>query len=116
MASPMSRYAGDNCPPGDPARIVLIGDSFATRFERYCRAHAIVNGGLDPRLISLSVVGKGGAHLGWVNDAASRISQSNATKAVITLGGNDLNNADCKPDQLAKDLLNVARWGCHSSL
>ena len=109
MASPMSRYAGGNCPQGDPARIVLIGDSFATRFERYCRAHAIVNGGLDPRLISLSVVGKGGAHLGWVNDAASRISQSNATKAVITLGGNDLNNAICKPDQLAKELLNVAR-------
>ena len=29
--------------------------------------------------------------------------------AVLTLGGNDLNNRDCQPDQLAKDILNVAR-------
>ena len=28
---------------------------------------------------------------------------------VLTLGGNDLNNRDCQPDQLAKDILNVAR-------
>ena len=48
-------------PPGVPARIVLIGDSFATRFDHYCRA---INGGLDPRLISLSVVGKRGEQLG----------------------------------------------------
>ena len=58
---------------------------------------------------ALSVVGKGGPHLGWVNDAAPRISQSNATKAVLTIGGNHLNNADCKPYQLAKELMNVAR-------
>ena len=86
MASPMSRYAGGNCPPG----------------------------------VSLSVVGKGGTHfvvcgwergaqLGWVKDAAPLILQCNATMAVLTLGGNDLNNRDCQPDQLAKDILNVAR-------
>ena len=94
MASPMSRYAGGNCPPGVPARIALIGDSFATRFDHYCRAHGLINGRLDPRLISLSVVGKGGEQLGWVKDAAPRILQCNATKAVLTLGGNDLNNRD----------------------
>ena len=66
MASPMSRYAGGNCPPG----------------------------------VSLSVVGKGGTQLGWVKDAAPLILQCNATMAVLTLGGND---------QLAKDILNVAR-------
>ena len=83
----MSRYAGGNCPPGDPARIVLIGDSFAARFERYCYSNATINGGLiRARFFFLSVVVKRGAHLGWVKDATPCILQCNATKAILSLG------------------------------
>jgi hypothetical protein len=50
-----------------------------------------------------------GVHLGLVNDAAPRISEAHATKAILTLGGNDLNRPSCEPLQLAIDLLNIAR-------
>ena len=50
-----------------------------------------------------------GALLGLVNNAASRISEAHATKAILTLGRNDLNRPSCEPLQLAKDLLNIAR-------
>ena len=42
-------------------RVCFIGDSFATRFGKYCSAHAIVNGGFDLDVISLSVMARGGA-------------------------------------------------------
>ena len=79
--------------------------SFAIGFERFCHTHAIINGSLDFFVCG----GERGAHLGWVKDAAPWVLQCNATKAMLTLGGNYLNNADCQPDQLAKDILNVAR-------
>ena len=109
MASPMYRLAGGTASPSDQTRVVLIGHSFASRFDRYCRAHGLVNGGLDPVRFSLSVVSRGGGHLGLVNDAAPRISEAHATKAILTLGGNDLNRPSCEPLQLAIDLLNIAR-------
>ena len=109
MASPMYRLAGGTASPSDQTRVVLIGDSFASRFDRYCRTHGLVNGGLDPVRFSLSVVSRGGVHLSLVNDAAPRISEAHATKAILTLGGNDLNRPSCEPLQLAIDLLNIAR-------
>ena len=105
MTSPISWYASDNCSPGDPARIVLIGDSFATRFEHYCRTHAIINGWLYSRLISLSVVGKGG-RASWLVQGRR---PADYVAVTLTPGDNDLNNCDCQPDQMAKDMLNVAR-------
>ena len=110
MATPMYRFAGGTASQSDQTRVVLIGDSFASRFHRYCRAPGFVNGGLDPLRFSLSVVSRGGgALLGLVNDAAPRISEAHATKAILTLGGNDLDRPSCEPLQLAKDLLNIAR-------
>ena len=103
----MYRFAGGTASPSDQTRVVLIGDSFTSRFDRYCRAHGLVNGGLDPVRFSLSVVSHGGgALLDLVNDAAPRISEAHATKAILTLGGNDLNRPSC---ELTKDLLNIAR-------
>ena len=60
MATPMYRFAGGTASQSDQTRVVLIGDSFASRFHRYCRAHGFVNGGLDPLRFSLSVVSRGG--------------------------------------------------------
>ena len=101
--------AGGTCAQSDSVRIIYIGDSFATRFERFCRVRAISNGRLDPLTISLSVIGKGGARLNFATDAAARISSSNADRAIIHLGSNDLNNCVCEPKQLAADILNIAR-------
>ena len=102
-------FAGGTCPQSDPAGSVYIGDSFATRFERFCRARAMSNGGLDPLTISLSVIGKGGARLSFATDAASRITSSKADRAIIHLGSNDLNYCVCGPKQLAADILNIVR-------
>ena len=102
-------FAGGTCPQSVPAGIVYIGDSFATRFERFCRARAMSNGGLDPLTISLSVIGKGGARLSFATDAASRITSSKADMAIIHLGSNDLNDCVCEAKQLAADILNIAR-------
>ena len=108
MGSPM--VAGRNCPQSDlPIGIVYIGDSFATRFERFCRARAMSNGGLDPLTISLSVIAKRGARLSFATDAASRITLSNADRAILHLGSNDLTDSGCEPKQLAADILNIAR-------
>ena len=60
MATPMYRFAGGTASQSDQTRVVLIGDSFASHFHRYCRAHGFVNGGLDPLRFSLSVVSRGG--------------------------------------------------------
>ena len=90
-------------------RVVFIGHSFATRFQIYCRAHGLPNAGMDRRDISLSIVGKGGAHIGFIQDAYQRISMSHASKAILQLGGNDLTRLDCRPGQLAKDIINSAR-------
>jgi hypothetical protein len=59
----MYLLAGGTASPSDQTRVVLIGDSFASRFDRYCRAHGLVNGGLDPVRFSLSGVSRGGAIL-----------------------------------------------------
>ena len=102
--------AGDNCPQSDlPVGIVYIGDSFATHFERFCRARAMSNGGLDPLTIYLSVIAKRGARLSFATDAASRITLLNADRAILHLGSNDLNDSGCDPKQLAADILNIAR-------
>ena len=108
MGSPM--VAGRNCPQSDlPIGIVYIGDSFATRFERFCRARAMSNGGFDPLTVSLSVIAKRGARLSFATDAASRITLSNADRAILHLGSNDLTDSGCEPKQLAADILNIAR-------
>ena len=44
----MYRFSGGTASPSGQTRVVLIGDSLASRFDRYCRAHGFVNGGLDP--------------------------------------------------------------------
>ena len=90
-------------------RVCFIGDSFATRFGKYCSAHAIVNGGFDLDVISLSVMARGGARLSFARDAALEISRLNATKVILQIGGNDLNNHCCQPEQLARDILHIAR-------
>ena len=90
-------------------RVVLIGHSFATRFLHYCRAHGLPNAGLDGRQMSLSVVAKGGAHLGFIDDANQQISCLHASKAILQLGGDDLTWLNCRPVQLAKDIINSAR-------
>ena len=46
-------------------RVGFIGDSFASRFGKKCSAHAIVNGGFDLDVISLSVMARGGARLSF---------------------------------------------------
>jgi len=58
----MYRFAGGTASQSDQTRVVLMGDSFVSRFHRYCRAHGqgFVNGGLDPLSFSLSVVSRGG--------------------------------------------------------
>ena len=43
------------------------------------------------------------------SDAAARISSSNADRAILHLGSNDLNNCVFEPKQLASDILNIAR-------
>jgi len=66
--------------------------------------------------LSLGTVYVGRCHVGEearvldgsVKDAAARVLQCNVTKAILTLGGNRVNNRDCQPDQLAKDFLTVA--------
>ena len=90
-------------------RVCFIGDSFATRFGKYCSAHAIVNGGFDLDVICWSVMARGGARLSFARDAALDISRLNATKVILQRGGNDLNNHCCQPDQLARDILHIAR-------
>ena len=55
MAMRVNDLSGD-IPLGctSATRVCFIGDSFATRFGKYCSAHAIVNGGFDLDVISLS--------------------------------------------------------------
>ena len=102
--------ADENCPQSDlPVGIVYIGDSFATWFERFCRARAMRNGGLDPLTVSLSVIAKQGARVSFATGAASRITLSNADRAILHLGSNDLNVSGCEPKQLSADILNIVR-------
>ena len=59
--------------------------------------------------VSLSVIAKRGARISFATDPASRIILSNADRAIIPLGSNDLNDCVCEPKQLAADILNIAR-------
>ena len=93
----------------NPTGVVFIGHSFAKRFESYCASHGMKNGGLDLDSVSLSVVGKSGVLLSFVYDSVSHISRLGCTKAIIQIGGNDLNSINCQPEQLAREILNVAR-------
>ena len=58
---------------------------------------------------NMPLIGKEGACLSFATDAASRISSSNADRAMIHLGSNDFNTCVCEPIQLAEDILNIAR-------
>ena len=40
---------------------------------------------------------------------ALEVSRLNATKVINQIGGNDLNNHCCQPEQLARDILHIAR-------
>ena len=84
MAMRVNDLSGD-IPLGctSATRVCFIGDSFATRFGKYCSAHAIVNGGFDLDVISSSVMGRGGARLSFARDAALEISRLNASNASI---------------------------------
>ena len=93
----------------NPTRVVFIGHSFAKWFERYCVAHEIKNGGVDLDSVYLSVVYKSDALLYFVYDSVPHISRLGCTKAIIQIGGDDLNSINCQPEQLAREILNVAR-------
>ena len=93
----------------NPTGVMFIGHSFAKRFESYCAAHGIKNFGLDLDSVSLSIVCKSGAFLSFVYDSVSHISRLGCTKAIIQIGGNNLNSINCQPEQLAREILNVAR-------
>ena len=58
---------------------------------------------------SLSVMARCGAQLSFARDAALEESRLNATKIINQIGGNDLNNHCCQPEQLARVILHIAR-------
>ena len=64
---------------------MFIGHIFAKRFESYCAAHGIKNGGLDLDSVSLPVVCKSGALLSFVYDSVPHISRLGCTKAIIQI-------------------------------
>ena len=74
-------------------RVVFIGHSFATSFQRYCRAHCLPNAGV--KFICLYVVAKVVAHIGAIVDGYQQISMIHAYKAILQLGDNDLTQLDC---------------------
>ena len=68
-------------------RLLILQPTFKYIFayNYYCSAHAIINGGFDLDVISLSVMARGGTRLSFARDAALEISRLNATKVILQI-------------------------------
>ena len=53
-----------------PTQVLLIGDSFVTRFSRYCARETVINCGIRRELVHFSTLGAGGAGISFVRDGA----------------------------------------------
>ena len=96
MGSPM--VAGRNFPQSDiPIGIVYIGDSFATRFECFCRARAMSKGPATRGDFVSDIVDDARADAIFATLKTIRITLSNADRAILHLGSNE-------PKQLAADI------------
>ena len=99
--------------PRPPRRVLFLGHSFVSRFQRHCDTRRINNVGLDPQLVSFVAMGRPGACLSFArdvihdDDSSSRINNTDCL--IIQIGENDINCVSCEPIQLARDILRVAR-------
>ena len=95
-----------------PRRVLFLGHSFVSRFQRHCDTRRIYNVGLDPQLISFVAMGRPGAYLSFArdvihdDDSSSCISTTDCL--ILQIGENDINSLSCEPIQLARNILRVA--------
>ena len=92
-----------------PTQVLLIGDSFVTRFSRYCARETVINCGIRRDLVHFSTLGAGGAGISFVRDGAPQSAAQLADRIILQIDGNDLNASLCDPIQHARDILSLAR-------
>ena len=99
--------------PRPPRRVLFLGHSFVSRFQRHCDTRLINNVGLDPQLVSFVAMGRPGACLSFardvIHDDDSSSCINNTDCLILQIEENGINCVSCEPIQLARDILRVAR-------
>ena len=96
-------------PVSCPKQVLFVGDSFVTRFSRYCTRETIINCGIQRDLVNFSTLGAGGAGISFVREGAPQSAAVRADFLILQIGGNDLNHLQCDPVQHARQILSLAR-------
>ena len=100
-------------PVSCPNQVLFVGDSFVTRFPRYCTRETIINCGIRREFVNFSTLGAVGAGIPFVRDRAPQSAAVLADFFILQNGGNDLNHPPCDPDSLACSQFHCSQ-GCQA--
>ena len=94
-----------------PSRVVVLGHSFVSRFQRFCNEQGIFSLGLDSSCFDVEYLGYGGLSLMQKRRLHSQDSKLTGSDLVILdIGSNDLSTASYLPEQFALDLMSYASF------